>query len=107
MKQVILLEIERISSIFANEDYVYDITEAKQPLDLATNGGTLRTNKEATVPGFWKKVWFDKDVITNTFAFHEMVQQCPVTYDSKKEVAFIVCISNVKSIKFIKCDRWI
>jgi hypothetical protein len=105
MKQVILLDNETTSSIFANEDYVHDITNAKQQLDLETNGGTLTTNKEATVPGFWKKVWFDKDAITNIFAFHEMVQQYPVTYDSKKEDAFIVHISDVKKIKFIKAPN--
>ena len=52
MKKVILLDNETTSSIFANEDYVHDITQAKQQLDLETNGGTLTTIKEATVPGF-------------------------------------------------------
>jgi hypothetical protein len=76
------------------------IWEVKEQLELATNGGTWRTNKKSFVKGFGD-VWFHSGVITNIFSFAEMEDKNPITHNSKKEHAFIVHILN-KDVKFVR-----
>ena len=103
MTQVILADNQSTSTIFCNKDYVCDIGPSKDPLDLETNGGVFTTQTEATVPGFWKRVWFDERAITNIFAMHELAQQYRITFDSSKENAFIV--HSDPPIKFQKAPN--
>ena len=100
-----LADNQSTDSIFCNKDYVHAIRKAKQQLDLDTNGGRLTTTLQAKVPGFDGRVWFDEDAITNIFAFHQLVQQYPITYDSQKEDAFIVHKKDGTTIKFIKAPN--
>jgi hypothetical protein len=58
-------------SIFCNPSFVTDIHETDEVLELLMNGGPLKTNLKATVPGFGL-VWFDSDSIANIFALADM-----------------------------------
>jgi hypothetical protein len=100
MRDCILLDNESTASIFCNRNYVQDITESQEELILATNGGKLTTKLTATVPGYPIRVWYNPKAIANMFAFHEMEKLYRITYDSKKEKAFIVHLEEGRKIKF-------
>jgi hypothetical protein len=98
MKEYILLDNQSSTSIFCNKDYVENIHEVSETLELITNGGSLVTNQKAYVPLFGE-VWFSDQAITNIFSLHDMQKMYPVSYDSRKENAFVVELPH-KSIKF-------
>jgi hypothetical protein len=75
--------------IFCNPDMVTNIQQTDEELTLTTNAGVLQTNMKANVPG-WGEVWFNLTAMMNIFSYAQMVNRYPVTYDSKKEDAFIV-----------------
>jgi hypothetical protein len=77
---------------------VTNIRESKTTLELATNAGTRTTKKIANVPGYGM-VWYDKTAIANIFGLSKLEKKHRVTYDSEKELAFIVHMSN-NTLKF-------
>jgi hypothetical protein len=79
---------------------VNNIHNTDETLSLTTNAGVLTTNKKA-VRG---EVWFSADAVTNIFSMAHMVDCHTVTYDAKKEDAFIVhlphkqvCMNAIKN----------
>ena len=46
-------------------------------------------NRKATVPGYGK-VWYDEKAVANIFGLGNMIKKHRVTFDSKKENAFLV-----------------
>jgi hypothetical protein len=50
------------------------------------------------VPGFGK-VYYDEEAIVNIFGFSDLKKKHRITYDSNKEVAFLVHMDN-ETIKF-------
>jgi hypothetical protein len=100
MKNIILLDNQSTVSLFCNKNYVEIVWEVKEQLELATNGGILRTNKKTFVKGFGD-VWFHSGAITNIFSFAELEEKNPITYNSKKECAFIVHLLD-KDVKFVR-----
>jgi hypothetical protein len=100
LKNIILLDNQSTVSLFCNKNYVEKVWEVKEQLELATNGGTLKTNKKAFVKGFGDE-WFHSGAIINIFSFAEMEDRNPITYKSKKEHAFIVHLPD-KDVIFVR-----
>jgi hypothetical protein len=98
MKSLILLDNGYTVNLFCNPNMVSDIKETNEALELSTNGGELRTNKHANVPGYGE-VWYDEKAITNIFSFALMEDKYKITYDSTKQKAFVVHLPN-KQIRF-------
>jgi len=98
MKNIILLDNQSTVSLFCNKNLVEKVRKVDEQLELATNGGQLRTNLKATVPGYGE-VWFHPKAITNIFSFAEMEDKHDITYNSKSEHAFIVHLPD-KKVKF-------
>jgi hypothetical protein len=80
---------------------VTDIRESKTTLELATNAGTKTTKQVAEVPGFGT-VWYEETAIANIFGLSDLKKKHRITFDSKKEDAFIVHIDK-GNMKF-KCN---
>ena len=51
------------------------------------------------------QVWFDNDAIANIFGFADLVDKHRITYDSRKEDAFVVHVSDDKKLKFKRTDK--
>jgi hypothetical protein len=67
---------------------------------MTTNAGNKMIGLEATVPGYGR-TWFDRNQIANIYGFSHMVDEHRITYDSKKEDAFMVH-TNEGIIKFAR-----
>jgi hypothetical protein len=98
LKNCITLDNGSTLSLFSNPDLVQDIQTSSKTLSLATNAGVKQSNHGAIMPGFGK-VYYDEDAIANIFGFSDLKKKHIITYDSNKEVAFIVHMDNEK-IKF-------
>ena len=70
-------------------------------MHLMTNGGILVTTHKANLPQ-WGEVWFNELAITNIISYAKMADCYRITYDSGKEDAFIVHLSNDKAVWFTR-----
>ena len=95
----IILDNGSTLSLFANPKMVENIRESGTTLELATNAGTIMTNKIADVPGYGT-VWYNENAIANIFGLSDLKKKHRITYDSEKEDAFIVHMGQGKTTKF-------
>ena len=99
MRDWILLDNQSSVTIFCNKDLVHNVRESKTGnMYLSTNGGLLVTKHKADLPQ-WGEVWFNENAITNIFSYAEMADRYRITYDSKKDDAFVVHLPN-KAVRF-------
>ena len=73
MQRQILLNSQLSVDLFCNQKLVQDIQHSRDTLHLATNAGTMKTTKKATVPEYGE-VWFDKNAITNVLSLANMTK---------------------------------
>jgi hypothetical protein len=95
MRNVVLLDNQSTMDLFCNERLVYDITKALKPMLLQSNGGTMPIRYKASIKGYHRRVWFDKNAITNIICQKHLKKQYRITYDSALCDAVIVHRSNV------------
>ena len=90
LKKTILLDSDSNATIFCNEEYVNEIWDTNQRMELGTNGGGhLESKQKCNVPLLGEH-WFNKDSMTNIIALSDMTAKFKVTMDSSKEKAFFV-----------------
>ena len=89
MKNSIILDNGSTVDLFSNPELVHGIHQSEQIMELHTNAGSKINNRKATVPGYGK-VWYDDQAIANIFGLGNMIKKHRVTFDSKKENAFLV-----------------
>lgn len=100
MRNWILLDNQSSVSVFCNRNLVQNIRKSNEgDMYLSTNGGVLVTTDKADLPE-WGEVWFNEGAITNIFSYAEMADRYRITYDSSKEDAFVVHISDDKEVRF-------
>ena len=71
MKDLVLLDSDSTNTIFCNEAYVSDIREAKKPLEIHTNGGTMMVTKKCNIPHLGTH-WFNENAITNIISLADI-----------------------------------
>ncbi len=64
--------------------------KAKQALNMSSNGGGMRITKECMVLGYEFWMWFTKRAMTNIICLKNIIRLYWVTYNSKRQTAFIV-----------------
>ena len=102
MRNWILLDNQSSVSVFCNKDLVQNIRKSNDGnMHLSTNGGVLVTSKKADLPQ-WGELWFNESAITNIISYAEMADRYRITYDSGKEDAFIVHLSDDKTVRFAR-----
>ena len=100
----ITLDTGSTMSIFGNSKIVENIRKSTTTMEMLTNAGTRKCTEVADVPGFGQ-VWFDNNAIANIFGFADLVDKHRITYDSRKEDAFVVHVSDDKKLKFKRTDK--
>ena len=82
-----------ISGTVMNPHFVTNVMPATKPITMSTNAGSKRLTMTGTVPGFGG-VYYDPEQVANIFGFSHMTENHRVTFDSKKENAFLVHMPN-------------
>ena len=98
MRDWVLLDSDSTHTIFCNPEYVSDIVNVEETLNLGTNGGVLVSNQKCNVAGLGQR-WFNNRAIANVISLADMIKVNRVTYDSEKELAFLVH-TNGKIVRF-------
>ncbi|KAI2510062.1 Reverse transcriptase (RNA-dependent DNA polymerase) [Fragilaria crotonensis] len=102
MRDWILLDNQSSVSVFCNKELVQNIRRSNDgDMHLSTNGGVLVTTHKADLPQ-WGEVWFNEMAITNIISYAEMADRYRITYDSGKEDAFVVHLSDDKTVRFTR-----
>ena len=89
--------------MFCDEDLLDNVRDSKFKTEIQTNTGTGHVTKEGDLPGF-KTMMFSDQAIANLLALNELCEKYHVTFDSKKENAFIVKLNDGRIMKF-SCDK--
>jgi hypothetical protein len=90
MRNWILLDNQASVSVFCNKELIINIRKSKKGnIHLATNQGILVTTKRADLQQ-WGKVWSNEKATTNIISYAEVADKYRITYDAKKEDAFVV-----------------
>jgi hypothetical protein len=82
MREVILLDSQSTICVFCNDKLLENITKAKSPLQLRSNGRTMLLTKQDTINNYNQKVWYSADAITNILSLKNLKKQYQVTYNS-------------------------
>jgi hypothetical protein len=99
LRNMILLDNQSTVDLFCNRHLVTDIHECEDSMSVMGNGGTLVTNKKATVKNYGS-VWFDPAAITNILSLKNVRDRFRVTFDSDGGNAFIVHRPDKSNLRF-------
>lgn len=94
IKNWILLDSESSTTIFCNKNYVLNIRQVNNILDMSTNGGPIYTNKRCTIEVFNMSEWFNEESLTNIISFAEASDKYNITYNNKNSDMFNVHIKE-------------
>ena len=72
MKDWVLLDSDSTHTIFCNPEYVSDIVDVDETLNLGTNGGVLVSNQMCHVAGLGQR-WFNSRAIANLISLADMI----------------------------------
>jgi hypothetical protein len=103
MQDYLFLDTGGTEGITNNPRFVTNIKQSNNPIELETTGGTKIEDKEATIPGYKGRIWYDKQAPISTLSFGKLVQEPnidKITYDSSKEDAFNIHTKDAGTIKF-------
>ena len=90
LKKKILLDSDSNATIFCNENYVDEIWDTDERMEVGTNGdGYLESKQKCNVPLLGEH-WFNKNSMTNIIALSDMAAKYKVTMDTSKDKAFFV-----------------
>ncbi len=87
LRYVLLLDNKSMFDLFLEQGL---IRKASCALNMTSNGGGLKINKQGKFPGYKFWVWFSKQAITNIICLKNLIKIYKVTYDSKVEMTFVV-----------------
>jgi hypothetical protein len=90
LRNVWLLDNRSTFDLCCNPDLAKKRLNAKQAMNMLSNGGGLQISKEYMVPGYDFWVWFTTKAMTNIICYKNLIPLYRVTYDSKWWMAFIV-----------------
>ena len=98
LKDLILLDSDSTDTVFCNPDYVLNIRDTKETLQVLTNGGLMKSQQKCDIPHLGE-CWFNRDSITNIIVMCDMRNKFRITMDTRKEAALLVHMGD-KAVKF-------
>jgi hypothetical protein len=90
LRSVWLLDNQSTFDLFCRPDFTGKRRNAKQAMNMSSNGGGLQIFKEYMVPGYDFWVWFTKRAMTNIICLKNLICLNRVTYDCVRWMAFII-----------------
>ncbi len=90
LRSVWLLDNQSTFDLCCNLDFSRKRCNAKQAMNMLSNGAGLQISKEYMVPGYDFWVRFTTRAMTNIICLKNLIHLYRVTYDSKQQAAFIV-----------------
>ena len=103
-KKKILLDSDSNATIFFNEDYVDEIWDTNEQMEVGTNGNVhLESKQKCNIPMLGEH-WFNKDSMTNIITLSDMTAKFKVTMDSSKDKVFFVHLPD-KIVVFKQMDN--
>ncbi len=97
--KIVILDSGSTISLFKSKNLVSNIREAPNKIELDTNAGSRIVDQVGDIDGLGT-VHFNENGIANIFALKDLRKKYRVTYDSKKEDAFVVH-THGKKVKFV------
>lgn len=94
--KIVILDSGSTISLFKSKNLVRNIREAPNKIELDTNAGSRIVDQVGDIDGL-STVYFHENGIANIFALKDLRKKYQVTYDSKKEDAFVVNAHERKS----------
>lgn len=100
----ILCDNQASVSIFNNVKLLHNLRRANKPVEIAGVGGTLTVD---TVGDFYDfgEVYFHASCPANIVCFHDLARKFSVTYDSKREDAYVVTRPDGTVFKFSPLNK--
>ncbi len=90
MKNGVCLDSGSSLHLFCNDDLVKNRRLSTTTINLETNTGERSSSEIADVPGIDEPVRFDSEAMANIFGLYKLTKTHRVTFDNRKENAFIV-----------------
>jgi hypothetical protein len=94
MRDWVLLDSDSTHTIFCNPEYVSDIVDVDETLNLWTNGGVLVSNQMCHVAGLGQR-WFNSRAIANVISLADMIKLIVSRMTRNKNLRFW-CIQTEK-----------
>jgi len=110
LSKEVLLDLETTLVLFCDPKFVNNIRDFPQALQMSGNGGMMRITQKADLPGLLPdhikpaETWFSHKAITNLLSFKSLNDIYRITYNSKKDKAFIVHMREygMTDLRFVK-----
>ncbi len=90
LRSVWLLDNQSTFDLCCNLNFAGKSCNAKRAMNMSRNGGGLQISKECMVPGYDFWVWFTTRAMTNISCLKNLIRLYWVTYDSNRQMAFII-----------------
>ena len=100
----VILDTGSTFTSIKNKDLVINMEEADEPIQMRTNTGGRKLNKQGEVIGLETRAWIDEQSVANIFGFSDIVDQYHVTFDNSKDDAFHVHIGD-RIVKFKRSEE--
>ena len=90
LRNVLLLDNQSTFDLCCNKKFTSQISKAKSPLLMTSNGGGLKISHKCKILGYKFQVWFSSKAITNIICLKNLIKCYRVTYDSEVDTTFVV-----------------
>jgi hypothetical protein len=82
LRVIIVLDSQSTVDLICNPTLVKKIFRSSAKMQLKRNGGSMKMNLKATMTGYRRDMWYDKEATTNILALSKVMKQYRVTHDS-------------------------
>ena len=97
----LLLDTGSTFSCVNNSKMLINMRKCDKPMNGASKGGVMATDREGELPGFFK-LYYNPRSLMNIISFKDMIKRFKITVDTSKENIFLVYINEGKIMIFLE-----